>query len=348
MSLRVLLVSLLHSRVTLGIVLLVLVLAVGTAGFTFIEGWSLWDAVFMTMTTVTTVGYGEVHPLDTGGRIISIFVMVFGVGLTLYIFTALVAAIIEGDLTEVFGVRRMRVMIERTSDHYIVCGCGRVGLEVAHELTARRVPFVMIDNDEVALGAARAEGMLSIAGDATEESVLKAAGIDRCRALIAASGSDVSNTYITLTARSLRDDILIVARVSTDGLEGKLRQAGANRVISPYAIGGRRMALAAVQPIMTDFIDLFSDEDGSGRILAEFAVDDESGLAGRSLSETLEGCRDVVVVAVRDAAGRMRVGPPGSTVLSLGDRLTLVGDEDQLRSIGAFTAGRRGRFAPRT
>ncbi len=340
---RLLLAYLLHSRVALGIVLLALVLATGTAAYVFIEGWSLFDAVFMTITTVTTVGYGEVRPLDSGGRAISIFVMVFGVGLTLYIFTALVAAIIEGDLSEVFGIRRMRVMIERTSEHYIVCGCGRVGLEVAHELMGRKVPFVVIDTDEVALAAARALGMLTISGDATEESVLQAAGIDRCRAVIAASGSDVSNTYITLTARSLRHDILIVARVSTAGLEGKLRQAGANRVISPYAIGGRRMALAAVQPIMTDYIDLFTGEDeGSDRILAEFAIDEDSGLAGHSLAEMLAGCRDVVVLAVRSAAGNMRVGPPASTVIALGDRLTVVGDEDEIRAIHGTPAGHVG------
>jgi voltage-gated potassium channel len=181
---------------------------------------------------------------------------------------------------------------------------------------------------------ARANGLLAIQGDGTSDDALLSAGIMRCSALIAASDSDAANTYITLTAKGLRADVYVVTRVSSLDVASKLRQAGAGRVVSPYAIGGRRMALAAIQPSMADFIDFLPDAQGE-RFLAEFLVDGESGLAGRQLSDALAGCSDVVALAVRDAKGRLTVGPGGSTLLSPGDTLILVGEEDDLRTVGA-------------
>jgi voltage-gated potassium channel len=246
----------------------------------------------------------------------------------------MVAVIIEGDLRQLLGARRMRSALDKLSDHYIVCGFGRVGAEVARELSHRKVAFVVLDLDAVAVARAKADGILTIQGDATSEDALRNAGIARCRALIAASDSDAANTYITLTAKGLREDVFVVTRVSTPDVAAKLRQAGAGRVVSPYAIAGRRMALAAIQPSMADFIDFLPDAQGD-RILAEFIVDAGSGLAGRQLSEALASCRDVVALAVRDAQGRMTVGPGGSTALGLGDRLVVVGEEDDLRAIGS-------------
>jgi voltage-gated potassium channel len=227
-------------------------------------------------------------------------------------------------------------MIEHLSSHYIVCGHGRVGEEIARELRQRDVPFVVIETDSEALSRARAADYLVVSGDATQEPVLESAGIARARAVIAASESDLANTYITLTARAIRPDIFIVARVSAPGLESKLKQAGANRVISPYSIGGRRMALAALQPRMTDFLDMFSSgATGEERILAEFSVDETSGMAGQTIANVLDGAKDVVVLAVVDPANRVSVAPASGTRLSLGDRLTVIGDEDELRRIGA-------------
>lgn len=307
----------------------------GTLAYVVVEGWSVSDAFFMALTTVTTVGYGEVRPLDTGGRIISVFLILFGVGLAFYILTAMVAAIIEGDLRELFGERRMKMMIEHLDNHYIVCGYGRVGEEIVAEMLQRKAPFVVVDSDEAALSRARAANVPTVLGDATAESVLLSAGVMRARAVIAASESDVVNTYITLTARGLSPDVFIVARVGSAGLESKLKQAGADRVISPYAIGGRRMALAALQPIMTDFFEIVSNATRDERILAELGVDEASGLAGKSLAEALKPCRDVVVLAVRDSGAHITVAPPVSTLLGLGDRLTVIGDEDELRKIGS-------------
>ena len=324
-----------YSRVLVGLALLLAVLVTGTAGYMLIEGWSFIDALFMTVTTVTTVGFREVRPLDTEGRVFTIVLVLFGVGAAFYILTALVAAIIEGDLRQVFGARRMKMSIERLRDHYIVCGYGRVGREIAREFSERRIPFVVVEVRPESVEHARIDGALIVEGDATDEDTLRQAGIASCRALIAASDSDAGNTYITLTAKGLRPDLYVVARVGEPSVAAKLRLAGADRVVSPYSIGGRRMALAALQPMMTDFIDIVPSDPQGDRILAEFAVDDASGLAGRELADALSGCRDVAVLAVRDAQGRMTVGPAASTRLALGDRLMLVGGEDELRSIGA-------------
>lgn len=327
-----------YNRVVLGLLALLLILLAGTAGYMLIEGWSLLDAFYMSAITITTVGYREVEPLSDEGQVFTIFLLFFGVGAAFYILTTLVAAIIEGDLRQVFGARRMKMSIERLTDHYIICGYGRVGEEIARELRERRVPFVIIDRELHALEPARDTGLLVVEGDATDEGVLRTAGIERCRALIAASDSDATNIYITLTAKALRPEVFVVARVSTTDLEAKLRQAGAARVVSPYAIGGRRLALAAVQPIITDFIDLPSSIQGE-RILAEVAVDGVALLAGRQLGEVLEGCGDVVVLAVRDVKGNLSVGPARTTRLNEGDTLVVIGEEDDLRSIGAVARG---------
>ena len=328
---------LLTSRVAKGLIALVAVVAVGTTGYMAIEGWSFLDAVYMTVTTVTTVGFREVRPLSTEGRLFTLFLLLFGVGVAFYILTAMVAAIIEGDLRHLFGERRIRLAIEHLRDHYIICGFGRVGEEIAREMQDRQVPFVVVDIEPASLEPARGAGMLVLAGDASEEKTLSDAHIDTCKALIAATDSDATNTYITLTAKGLRDDVFVVSRLRSAGLEAKLRQAGASRVVSPYAIGGRRLALAAMQPIITEFIDLFPVDSQGDRLLAEVAIDADSVLANRGLGEALDGLEDVVVLAVRDPEGRLIVGPPRSTVLSPGTVLMVIGKEAELSTIGART-----------
>jgi voltage-gated potassium channel len=324
-----------YKRVVAGIAALVLVLAVGTAGYMVIEGWSFLDAVYMASITITTVGYREVEPLSDAGVVFTMGLLFVGVGTAFYILTALVAAIIEGDFGQVFGLRRMRDTIKHLKGHLVVCGYGRVGAEVAAELRERDTRFVVIDSNEDALENARTAGALTVKGDATVEEVLIEAGIQSCSAVIAASDSDVTNTYITLTVRSLRPDVFIVARVSSPLVERKLRQAGADRIVSPYAMGGRRMAYAALQPLVSDFIDLLPANAHKDRIMADILIDETSRLSGLTLAEVLEGCLDVVVLAVRDASGHMEVGPAPSRKVELGDRLTVVGNEDTLRSVGS-------------
>jgi voltage-gated potassium channel len=297
----------------------------------------------MASITITTVGYREIQPLSTAGEAFTVFLLFFGVGTAFYILTAMVSGILEGDLREVFGTRRMKRMIEHLEGHVIVCGFGRVGREAAQDLQERRARFVIMDVDANVAVAARNEGMLVVQGDATNESALREAGIETCIALLAASDSDATNTYITLTAKSLRPDVFVVARVSADEVAPKLRQAGADRIVSPYTMGGRHMALAALQPIMTDFIEMVAGAGQEERILAELEADEESGLAGRSLSEALGGLRNVVVLAVRNANGNLAVGPQPSTVLQAGDRVVVIGREEDLRPAGKLNRPAVGR-----
>jgi voltage-gated potassium channel len=335
-----------YNRVVLGLFMLVLVLATGTAGYMIIEDWSLLDAAYMASITITTVGYSEVRPLSETGKVFTIGLMFLGVGAAFYILTALVAAIIEGDLRQVFGARRMKLMIERLKDHYIVCGFGRVGEQVARELQSRGAPFVVVEVNESRIDDARADGMLVVQGDATVEETLSEAGIEQCRAVIAASDSDATNTYITLTAKGLRQEAYVVARVSSEAVEGKLLQAGADRTVSLYRIGGRRLAFAALQPLVTDFIDIFPGAEQGDRILAEITVEDDSGFAGKQLGEALEGHDDIVVLAVRDVRGRLDVGPVRSRILAVGEILIVVGQEQDLSALGV--RGPRRRVAATT
>jgi voltage-gated potassium channel len=260
--------------------------------------------------------------------------MFLGVGAAFYILTSLVAAIIEGDLRQVFGARRMKLMIERMQDHYIVCGFGRVGEQVALELQSRGAPFVLVDTNVARIEVARAKGMLVVQGDATVEETLAEAGIERCRSVIAASDTDATNTFITLTAKGLRQEVYVVARVSSEAVEGKLLQAGADRTVSLYRIGGRRLAFAALQPLVTDFIDIFPSAEQGDRILAEITVEPDSGFAGGQLSDALLGHDDIVVLAVRDVRGRLDVGPPRSRMLAVGEILIVVGQESDLSALG--------------
>jgi voltage-gated potassium channel len=318
--------------------MLTVVLLVGTAGYVIIEDWPLLDALYMASITITTVGYSEVRPLSETGQVFTIGLMFFGVGAAFYILTALVATIIEGDLRQIFGVRRMKAMIERLNDHYIVCGYGRVGEQIAMELQHRSAPFVIVETNDARIESARQAGLLVVLGDATTEETLLEAGIQRCRALIAASDSDSANTYITLTAKGLRHETYVVARVGSEAVEAKLIQAGADRVVSPYRIGGRRMAFAALQPMITDFIDIFPTDQGD-RILAEITIEADSGFAGKQLGEALAENDDLVVLAVRDTSGHLSVGPARSRLLSQGEILIVVGEEEELGALGF--SGRR-------
>jgi len=318
-------------RLLSGIVIFGLLLAAGTAGYMIIEGWSFIDALFMTDTTVTTVGYREVNPLDTSGRVFTIVLVLFGVGTAFYLLTTLVALVIEGDLATALGLTRMRGRIEQIRDHHILCGYGRVGEEIARELRGRGLPFVVVDTNIEALGRAQQAGSLTVQGDAASDEVLLEAGIRRARALLAASDSDSGNTYITLTAKALNPDVLVVARAGKPESEARARRAGADRVISPYAIGGRRMALSAIQPNIVDFMDTLSVGHNE-QILAEVDITEHSALFGLYVRHVMETTR-VAVLGLRRADGDLIVGPREDVRLEVGDRLIVAGLESDIAKL---------------
>ena len=319
----------LRRRVATGLTVFAALLGVGTAGYMIIERWSFLDAFFMTVTTVTTVGYREVRPLDTEGRIFTIFLVLFGVGTAFYLLTTFVALVIEGDLGAALGMTRMRGRIEQLRDHHILCGYGRVGEEIAREFGERNMPFVVVENNPEALERAAQDGVLVIEGDAADDEALLEAGVTRARTLLAASDSDSGNTYITLTAKALNPSIYVIARAGKRETEARVRRAGADRVISPYAIGGRRMALSAIGPNIVDFMDTLAVGGNADQILAEIEVTEESGLEGTSLRDIVQA-PGITVLGLQRARGELIVGVRDDVRVARGDRLMVVGPEHEV------------------
>lgn len=313
--------------------LLVVLPVIGTAGYMILEGWSFIDALYMTVITLTTVGFTEVRELDTGGRIFTMLLIVSGVGAILYAFLAVFQFVLEGELGLLLGRQRMKGRIESLKDHYILCGFGRVGEEVAREFVSRHVPFVVVENNPEAIERAEKRDYLLLVGDATTDAVLKEAGVDRARCLLAASDSDSGNTFIVLTAKALNPGLFVVSRAAQPESEPRMQRAGANRVFSPYLIAGRQMAISALQPVVVEFIDTLATGQKGDRVLAEIEVSDGSGLAGQTIHDILHACRTVVVLGVQRAQGELDVGPTGSTVVHPGDRVIVMGQEEELERI---------------
>jgi voltage-gated potassium channel len=318
---------------------LVVIVIIGTIGYEVIEGWSLLDSIYMTITTITTVGFREVHPLSDAGRIFTIFVIIGGVGGALYVLTNIMAYLLEGQFGITMGRRRMKNRIARLKDHFILCGYGRVGQEIAQAFSEEGVPFVIIANDQQHIAKAEKEGFLCLFGDATSDEVLKEAGIERAHGLVVAVGTDTDNTFITLSARELRPDLFIEARSSSPEAEGKLRRAGADRIISPHAIGGRRMAMLALRPAVVDFIDTVTY--GRGRELELENVDVGSGsqLVGRTMAQA-RSKDGITVLAMRKKSGKLLANPPGEEVIEEGDRLIVIGTKKRLAALESIFEGK--------
>jgi voltage-gated potassium channel len=309
------------------------VLAVGVAGYMLIEGWGFFDALYMVITTVTTVGYGEILPLSPTGRAFTMLLIVMGVGTMLYTLSTVVHYAVEGELTRQVGRRRMQGRIERLGQHVVLCGYGRVGRQIAAEFRRENVTFVVVDVNESSLAAASDDGCLWVPGNAASDDVLLAAGVKRARALITAVDSDVDNVYVTLSARGLNPGLFIVARASREDAEPKLRRAGADRVISPYQIGGRRMAMLALRPIAVDFVDTIMHDPSTDLLLEELEVRPESPLVGKSLetARAAEAAGAIVLAVKRD--GQLIPNPRGDLVVRAGDQLVVMGTPGDLRAI---------------
>lgn len=327
-------------RLLWGLFAFIIIVVIGTIGYEVIEGWSLLDSVYMTITTITTVGFGEVHPLSDAGRIFSIFLIIGGVGGALYILTTLMGYILEGQFGITMGRRRMKTKIAKLKKHFILCGYGRVGQEIALTFSEEGVPFVIISNDEEHVAKAEKEGYLAIFGDATRDDALKEAGIKQARGLVAAVGSDTDNTFITLSAREARPDLFIEARSSSPESEGKLRRAGADRVISPHTIGGRRMAMLALRPAVVDFIDTVTYGPGRELQLENVDVAGGSSLIGKTMEQARSQV-DITVLAMRKKSGELIANPPGEEIIEDGDRLIVIGTKQRLSALERIFEGRK-------
>ena len=227
----------------------------------------------------------------------------------------------------------MHSRMKALKDHYILCGFGRVGEEVAREFVSRDLPFVVVETNQEAIERAERRGYLLLIGDATNDEILEAAGVERATCLLAASDSDAGNAFIVLTARALNPGLFIVARAAYPENEQRMLRAGANRVFSPYTIAGRQMALSALHPIVVEFIDTLATRKDGAPVLAEMEVTEESGLRGRTIHDVLHTLRSVVVLGLQHPNGELKVGPASDTVLEVGDRVIVMGQEADLEAI---------------
>ncbi len=310
-------------------VLLITITIVGTAGYMIIEGFSFLSAVYMTVIVLTTIGYTDLK-LDDNGRVFTIFLAITGVGTIFYTLIDGFKFILEGELGNILGVHRMKTQISNLKGHFILCGFGRVGEEVAHEFVSRGAAFIVVDNNPEAIERAQQRGYLLLVGDATSDEILREAGVERAACLLAAADSDANNTFITLTAKALNPGILVVSRAAHPESLPRMQRAGADRVFSPYVTAGRQMAISAIQPMVVEFIETLASVQTGGAILAELDVSPPSGLAGRAIHDILHECRTITVLGLRRQSRDVIVGPPNDTRLEPGDRLILMGDKEEM------------------
>lgn len=316
------------------VLLVALVLVAGTIGYMVVEGWSAWDALYMTVTTVTTVGFREVHPLSWRGQAFTVVLIIGGVSTVLYTLSLLAAGLIEGRVGRRFEQRRREHMIDALTNHFILCGAGRIGLIIADEFRRQQVPFVVIDRDPDAVQEVIARGDLAVEADASREDILQRLGIDRARGLIAALGTDAENVYAILTARGLRGDLFIVARADSDDAGRKLLRAGADRFISPYQIGATQMAQTALRPAVVDFVQLATSSENLELAMEQVKIAPESALGGRSIVEAnLRQQFGVIVVGIQRCDGRMEFNPEPDTIMHAGDHLIVIGRSGQLKDL---------------
>jgi voltage-gated potassium channel len=328
-------------RLVILIVVPILLVLVGTFGYYFIENhyagtqrWSLLDALYMTAITFSTIGYGEVHPLSDPGKVFTILLILGGVFTFVYTATEIIRTVISGEVAEMLGKQQHERALADIGNHIIVCGFGRMGKLVCSEFSRDKVPFVVVDVSEDAMRDFALAHGLTLVGDATADEVLKHAGIERARALVTVMASDADNLFTTLSARLLRPDLFIVARVEAAGSEAKLLRAGANRVVSPYQIGGTRVAQAVLRPTVVDFIELATRTEHIDLQLEETRVAPSSSLAGCTLKDSrVRTDLKIIIVAIKKKGGHMQFNPAPEMVLEPGDTLVAIGHKEQLTQL---------------
>ncbi len=317
------------------ILLLVAVVAVGTAGYMVFEGWGFLDAFYMTVISITTAGYNEVRQLDTSGRLWTMLVLVSGIGILFYGIVAFVELAVEGTVQRYLGRRRMDARISKLKGHYVLCGYGRVGRQVAEELAEEGVSFVVVEKDAENAEECAEHGYLELLGDASEDEVLEASNVGRAKALITALDSDAANVFITLSARKMNPGLFIVSRADSEESAAKLEIAGADRTLSPYSVGGRRLASLATRPSVVDFLDVVSrgNHDIEFR-LEEFSINDGSPLSGREIGEIdAFGRSGARILAIIREGRKFTTNPTAEDHVSSGDILILLGTPEQIERL---------------
>jgi voltage-gated potassium channel len=310
-------------------------LAIGTVGFVLIDGYPWFEAFYMTLITVLTVGYGEILPLSPAGRIFNSFLMLFGITVILLAMGAMTQTVIELELNQFFGKRRNKRMIDKLKNHMILCGYGRVGRGAAAELTAAGAPFVVIDRNEERVERAMQAGLLAVVADASRDETLRDVGIARAKGLIATLGSDADNLFLVLTAKTLNPVLQLAARVDEETAEPKMRRAGASFVFAPYVSTGQRMAQALLKPHVLQFLDYTTQGgDGNEAGIEQIRIEPGTAFCRKTILAMVESKgKEVVVLAVRRGAGQMIYNPPDDLELAGGDYVIVMGEPKGLAQL---------------
>ncbi|ACH40786.1 TrkA domain protein [Citrifermentans bemidjiense Bem] len=323
-----------HLKISIGVLLLLL--SFGTFGYIAIEGWNALDALYMTVITLGTVGFREVHNLSSAGKIFTMLLIFFGVGVIGYIVGSLAQIMFEGQFQRIMGRKKVEKAIAALEGHYIICGFGRIGSLICKEFSAKPLPFVVVEKDPAMVDIMEQDGpgYLVLRGDATIDDVLLKAGIKKARGLISVVTSDTENVYITLTARGLNPDLFILARAGEEGSEIKLKRAGANKVVSPYLIGGSRMAQAILRPTVVDFIEIATGHEHMELQMEEILIPPGCGFIGETLASS--GFRKetgVIIVGVKKQNGKMVFNPESHTKLEAHDTLIVLGEPAAIQKL---------------
>jgi len=313
--------------------LIIGVISFGTSGYMIVEKWNFFDSLYMTIITLTTVGYMEVHDLTHAGRVFTIVLVLVGVGTMLYALGIGAKVLLEGEIREIFGRRKLSKRIENLENHYIICGYGRMGNIICREMIQHKAPFLVVEKNPEIL-ASIDKDILSMQGDSTQDQVLKEAGIEKAKGLISVLSTDADNLYVVLSARGLNPRLRIVARASDEGAEQKLFRAGADNVVSPYFIGGLRIAHTILKPAVVDFIE-FATKSGNIELqMEEVKVKESSSITNKALDEC--GIRKdlgIIIVAIKRESGEMEFNPKSTSVIRKGDTLVAMGETKQLKTL---------------
>lgn len=311
------------------------VVILGTVGYMLLEGWNFIDSLYMTVITIATVGFKEVGQLDDPGRIFTIFLIFLGIGVGGYAIGTIAAFIAEGQLLAILRGRRMAKEITGLKDHIIVCGFGKIGMEVCASLAAAGRDFIVIDINPERIDHALSLGYIAAVGEATDDEILEKCGIRRAQGLISAISDDSANVYLVLTARALNDKLRIIARGVGEATHKKMIRAGADRVVSPYEIGARRMAALMIKPEIVDFLEALTPVSDYGLRLEKVEVRPKSLIAGKRLDESniKRDTHGAMVVGIQKPGQSMLINPPKSTILEPGDILLAIGTDEQLASL---------------
>jgi voltage-gated potassium channel len=325
-------------RLLLLAAVLVVLLCIGTVGYMLLEDWNFLDSLYMSVIVLTTVGFGEVHPLGIAGERFTIMYVIAGVGMAAFILSSMTAVITSGSIRDFMRGRRMDNQISGLKGHYVICGFGGVGAELVRSFSESHHQFVIIEQDPVRCEEARESGLLVLEGDATHEDVLLHSGVQQAQGLLSTLDSDADNLYVVLTVRGMNPNIHIITKGIEPHAEKKLLQAGADKVVSPSLIGGRRMATMVLQPAVTDFLDTFVSSSETKFRMVQFEIPADAPCVDRKLHDTDLRARSngILIMSVKKPTTGELIVPTAETLLEAGDELVVLGTEEQISSMRSY------------